>query len=59
MKTSRRLILAAGLVATLALAHAQAPSPHLKDKTAFVADLISRMTLDEKVGQLRLISIGP
>lgn len=29
------------------------------DKAAFVNDLIARMTLDEKIGQLRLISIGP
>ncbi|EKZ99852.1 beta-D-glucoside glucohydrolase [Cupriavidus sp. HMR-1] len=29
------------------------------DKQALIADLIGRMTLDEKIGQLRLISIGP
>ncbi len=28
-------------------------------KQAFIDDLIARMTVDEKVGQLRLISIGP
>jgi len=28
-------------------------------KKAFIDDLIARMTVDEKVGQLRLISIGP
>jgi beta-glucosidase len=28
-------------------------------KRAFIDDLIARMTVDEKVGQLRLISIGP
>ncbi|MDF3832112.1 glycoside hydrolase family 3 N-terminal domain-containing protein, partial [Cupriavidus basilensis] len=28
------------------------------DKNAFIADLMGRMTLDEKIGQLRLISIG-
>jgi len=33
-----------------------APSP---DKRAFIDDLVGRMTLDEKIGQLRLISIGP
>lgn len=33
-----------------------APSP---DKRAFIDDLVDRMTLDEKIGQLRLISIGP
>lgn len=31
----------------------------MADKGAFVNDLIARMTLDEKIGQLRLISIGP
>jgi beta-glucosidase len=30
-----------------------------KDKDAFINDLLKRMTLDEKIGQLRLISIGP
>ncbi len=36
------------------------PKPALLDnKPAFVADLLRQMTLDEKVGQLRLISIGP
>jgi beta-glucosidase len=59
MKMSRGLFLAAGLVGTLAFAQARPPSAPLKDKAAFVADLIGRMTLDEKVGQLRLISIGP
>lgn len=35
---------------------AVAPSP---DKRTFIDDLVGRMTLDEKIGQLRLISIGP
>jgi beta-glucosidase len=34
------------------------PSP-LKSKEAFIADLMKKMTLQEKIGQLRLISIGP
>ena len=59
MKMSRRLVLVAGLVSPLAFAQSQPPSALLKDKTAFVADLVGRMTLDEKIGQLRLISIGP
>ena len=29
------------------------------DKDTFIDDLIKRMTLEEKIGQLRLISIGP
>ncbi len=59
MKMSRRLVLAAGLVSPLAFAQAPPPSALLNDKAAFVADLVGRMTLDEKIGQLRLISIGP
>ncbi|OVZ60341.1 beta-glucosidase [Pigmentiphaga sp. NML080357] len=36
------------------------PNPALlHDKQAFIADLMKQMTLDEKIGQLRLISIGP
>nr|WP_152488857.1 MULTISPECIES: beta-glucosidase BglX [unclassified Pseudomonas] len=35
-----------------------AAAPSIDDKPAFIADLVSRMTLEEKVGQLRLISIG-
>jgi beta-glucosidase len=30
-----------------------------QNKDAFINDLLKRMTLDEKIGQLRLISIGP
>ncbi|ROM30046.1 beta-glucosidase [Pseudomonas protegens] len=32
---------------------------HLENKEAFISDLLKRMTLEEKIGQLRLISIGP
>ncbi|MHB1371869.1 MAG: glycoside hydrolase family 3 N-terminal domain-containing protein, partial [Pseudomonadaceae bacterium] len=35
-----------------------AESPALDDKQAFIDSLIERMTLEEKIGQLRLISIG-
>ncbi|ANH97049.1 beta-glucosidase [Pseudomonas koreensis] len=31
----------------------------LENKDAFISNLMSQMTLDEKIGQLRLISIGP
>ncbi|WP_339429363.1 beta-glucosidase BglX [Pseudomonas taetrolens] len=37
----------------------QAPSVPLPAKEVFVADLLKQMTVDEKIGQLRLISIGP
>ena len=62
----RRVALATALafpLAGLSPAWAQTASPdssqtRLETKSAFVADLIGRMTLDEKIGQLRLISIG-
>ncbi len=34
------------------------PAP-IQNKDAFIANLMKQMTLDEKIGQLRLISIGP
>lgn len=50
-----------GLLVSLAshpilAATTQAP---LADKDAFVSNLLKQMTLEEKIGQLRLISIGP
>ncbi|HAW25236.1 MAG TPA: beta-glucosidase, partial [Pseudomonas sp.] len=49
-----------GLMAGLSLQSvaAEPRSPLLDDKPAFIASLIEKMTLEEKVGQLRLISIG-
>jgi len=50
-----------GALAALAMpavqAQTAAPAPSSKD--VFIKDLMKRMTLDEKIGQLRLISIGP
>ena len=54
MKYLRQFALVSALITPGLLAAA----PSLDDKSAFVADLVSRMTLEEKVGQLRLISIG-
>ena len=56
-----KILYALGLAATLACqpAGAQTNRALINDKPAFIADVISRMTLDEKIGQLRLISIGP
>ena len=54
MKFLRRFALASVLVTPGLLAAA----PPVDDKSAFIADLLGRMTLEEKVGQLRLISIG-
>ncbi|MDD1015385.1 beta-glucosidase BglX [Pseudomonas rubra] len=50
-----------GLVVSLASqsAFADTPAAPLQDKQAFIANLLKQMTQDEKIGQLRLISIGP
>nr|WP_301297919.1 beta-glucosidase BglX [Herbaspirillum rubrisubalbicans] len=40
-------------------AQAQANPALLGNKSAFIDDLLRQMTLEEKIGQLRLISIGP
>ncbi|MGH8383121.1 beta-glucosidase BglX [Pseudomonas sp.] len=50
-----------GLLVSLASqsAFADTPADSLQNKQAFIADLMGQMTLDEKIGQLRLISIGP
>ncbi|MFJ4194826.1 beta-glucosidase BglX [Pseudomonas sp. NPDC089534] len=50
-----------GLFVSLASHQALAattPVP-LENKDAFISNLMKQMTLDEKIGQLRLISIGP
>ncbi|WP_325342532.1 beta-glucosidase BglX [Xylophilus sp.] len=58
----RRTVLAAALAsgfAAVPVVRAAGTSvPPLENKAAFIDDLIARMTLAEKVGQLRLISIG-
>ncbi|WP_213875109.1 beta-glucosidase BglX [Pseudomonas sp. dw_358] len=56
----KRLSALAVLVSLAALpAFAQTPPSPLKSKEVFIRDLMQRMTLQEKIGQLRLISIGP
>ena len=50
-----------GLFVTLASQSVLAdnvPAP-IENKDAFVSNLMKQMTLEEKIGQLRLISIGP
>ncbi|WP_462402933.1 beta-glucosidase BglX [Pseudomonas sp. Marseille-QA0332] len=48
-----------GLLVGLASQSAVAATPPLQDKDAFIEHLIGQMTVEEKIGQLRLISIGP
>ena len=50
-----------GIVISLAspAVWAQTPPAPLAPKDVFVAQLLQKMTEDEKIGQLRLISIGP
>ncbi|WP_347904536.1 beta-glucosidase BglX [Pseudomonas purpurea] len=57
MKKLCLLGLAMGLASHSVLA-AATPAP-IENKDAFVSNLMKQMTLDEKIGQLRLISIGP
>jgi beta-glucosidase len=47
-----------GLVIALTGQSALAATPDLHDKVAFIDHLMAQMTVQEKVGQLRLISIG-
>lgn len=57
--TTKTPVLAALAALAAPLAFAQPNPALLGNKPAFVADLLRQMTLEEKVGQLRLISIGP
>ncbi|MCA1327055.1 beta-glucosidase BglX [Herbaspirillum seropedicae] len=51
--------LACAAFAFAPVAHAQAKPELLGNKTAFIDDLLGQMTVDEKIGQLRLVSIAP
>ncbi|NYE24665.1 beta-glucosidase [Pigmentiphaga litoralis] len=56
MKMLCSLAVVASLISLPALA--ATPAAQLDNKPAFIAGLIKKMTLEEKIGQLRLISIG-
>lgn len=58
-KMRNSVIFVSGLVGVLLVAcvQAQTPSPASK-MDAFIFDLVSKMTLDEKIGQLNLLSLG-
>ncbi|OLS64865.1 beta-glucosidase BglX [Pseudomonas putida] len=59
MKKLCLLGLLVSLASQVALADTSAAAAHLQAKKAFVDNLLGQMTQDEKIGQLRLISIGP
>jgi len=62
MKKLCLLGLLVGLASHSVLAETTQAAPANKvvqSKEAFIADLLKQMTLEEKIGQLRLISIGP
>ncbi|MCQ4271957.1 beta-glucosidase BglX [Pseudomonas kuykendallii] len=54
----KRLYLLGLLACLVQPAFADVKPTAAQDRQAFIADLIGRMTLEEKIGQLRLISIG-
>ncbi len=56
MSKSRLLLTLIGLIAASAL-HAESPAGDAK-MNAFIEDLMRRMTLEEKIGQLNLLSVG-
>lgn len=63
MKWLTSLTIAIGLACNPAFAQELTPapasiSPSHQQRDAFVTDLLKKMTLEEKVGQLRLISVG-
>ncbi|KAA9000609.1 beta-glucosidase BglX [Affinibrenneria salicis] len=65
MKWLYSLTMAVGLACHPALAQSVAPlaaptaTTPQQQRDAYVSDLLKKMTLEEKIGQLRLISVGP
>lgn len=53
------LVLMAGSTSLFAEQTAGIPQNQVKERDAFVAHLMKQMTLDEKIGQLNLVSVGP
>lgn len=53
------LVLIAGSTSTFAEQASSIPQNQTKERDAFVSHLMTQMTLDEKIGQLNLVSVGP
>src|SRR4051812_45588296 len=60
MKTNTSLLLIAGLLATTAVFAQKQPIAATKDPkmTTYISQLMSKMTIDEKIGQLNLVTGG-
>ncbi|TKK65998.1 beta-glucosidase BglX [Ilyomonas limi] len=46
------------LLCTACFSYANSQPPHVTNKTAFINNLMSKMTIDEKIGQLNLVTPG-
>lgn len=53
------LVLIAGSTSSFAAQTSSIPQNQVKERDAFVSHLMTQMTLDEKIGQLNLVSVGP
>src|SRR5471032_105894 len=53
------LVLIAGSTSSFAEQASSIPQNQTKERDAFVSHLMTQMTLDEKIGQLNLVSVGP
>ncbi|WP_284651987.1 beta-glucosidase BglX [Flavobacterium terrisoli] len=58
MRLYRNLILSFLLITSVALAQKKTPKVAIAPKEIFVSDLLSKMTLEEKIGQLNLPTSG-
>ncbi len=53
------LVLMAGSTSLFAEQTAGIPQDQVKEREAFISHLMKQMTLDEKIGQLNLVTVGP
>jgi len=51
-------VLLVSSASALAVETAGIPQNQVKERNAFIADLMKKMTLDEKIGQLNLVTVG-
>lgn len=53
------LVLLVSSASSLAVETTGIPQDQVKERNAFIADLMKKMTIDEKIGQLNLVTVGP